>query len=1006
MSQYTETITVHIRLTTYGDALIYGDSSMNYSISGQILKQRLFAWHETSFYGTELEVQHVQGTDVIVLPSDQVIPFLAEGELLEHIEWTWDEVHAPWLRSIPLLARCIEAKGYVPSFTAFQAGKLQWIWDAESLEMQESRESSDSLSAKKVLKSLELTKLTRLLDSLEKEEREGVAAAFSAAVFQRWYGTEAEAADLRREYPSLFAPGRSVAAGLDARAWLVAIGWKADTAPFRPLLQLLEPAPEDDEPTWQLKLVLQDKQDAALLVPVQLGADGYASGSWPDAWATHVRERSAGWLQRLSAILPAGLCSGSRADVLNRPLTDEAAWQFLTTDSQRLLEGGWQVLLPAWWEAATRKKPKLRAKVRPGEGAGASTKSGSLFGLDSIVQFDWRVAIGDADLSESEFAELVARNERLVRFRGQWIALDPALLAQIRRAMAGIDSSQGLSFQDILQLHLLGDGDEPEGDSSGEQPENAARIRLEVELNAHLLKLISQLGRQSEWPALDTPDGLQAELRTYQRDGYAWLAFLRRFGLGACLADDMGLGKTVQFIAYLLHLQDIAAETGTRSSSLLICPTSVLGNWQKELDRFAPSLKVLLHYGSKRDQGELFREEAEQADVVLTSFATAALDQELLQGMTWDSICLDEAQNIKNAQTKQSTAVRSFPARHRIALTGTPIENRLSELWSIYDFINPGYLGSLRAFSNRFMNAIEKEHNEQRMTDLQKLVQPFMLRRKKKDPAIQLDLPDKNEMKTYIHLTSEQGALYDQIVKELMERMQKLEGIERKGAILSALTQLKQLCDHPVLLTKETALEVASSGYSPSELEALVSRSSKLERILAMVKELRAEGERCLIFTQYIGMGQMLQQVLAQELQEPVLYLNGSTSKTVRDRMIDQFQSHALPPEAQPSVFILSLKAGGVGLNLTAANHVFHFDRWWNPAVENQATDRAYRMGQTKDVQVHKFIALGTLEERIDEMLESKQQLSDQIISSTEGWITELSTDALRELFTLRRDWA
>lgn len=1003
MSRSTETITVHIRLTNYGDALIYGDSSMNYSISGQILKQRLFAWHEASFYGTELEIQPVQGTDIILLPSEQVISFLAERKLLEHIEWIWDEAHAPWLRSIPLLAHCIEAKAFVPSFTAFQAGKLQWIWDTESLEaLSALKDTASELT----LENARLTELTLLLDSLEKEEREGVAAAFSAAIFQRWYGTEAEAADLQREYPILFASNRSAAAGLDARAWLIAIGWKADTAPFRPLLQLLEPAPENDESSWQLKLVLQDKQDTTLLAPVQLAHDGYASGLWPDAWTAHVRERSAGWLERLTAILPASQRTGSCDDVLNRPLTDEAAWQFLTADSQRLLEGGWQVLLPAWWEAATRKKPKLRAKVRPGEGAGAGAKGNSLFGLDSIVQFDWRVAIGDADLSESEFAELVARNERLVRFRGQWIALDPALLAQIRRAMVGIDNAQGLSFQDILQLHLLGNDDEPEGDASGEQPEDAARFRLEVELNAHLLKLVSQLGRQSEWPALEVPDGLHAELRTYQRDGYAWLAFLRRFGLGACLADDMGLGKTVQFIAYLLHLQEVAAETGVRSSSLLICPTSVLGNWQKELSRFAPSLKVLLHYGSKRDQGDLFHEEVEQADVVLTSFATAALDQELLQGMTWDSICLDEAQNIKNAQTKQSTAVRSFPARHRIALTGTPIENRLSELWSIYDFINPGYLGSSRAFSNRFMNAIEKDHNEQRTMDLQKLVQPFMLRRKKKDPAIQLDLPDKNEMKTYIHLTSEQGALYDRIVKELMERMQKLEGIERKGAILSALTQLKQLCDHPVLLTREAALNAATSGYSPSDLDTLISRSAKLERILSMVKELRAEGERCLIFTQYIGMGQMLQQVLAQELQEPVLYLNGSTSKTARDRMIDQFQSHTLSAEEQPSVFILSLKAGGVGLNLTAANHVFHFDRWWNPAVENQATDRAYRMGQTKDVQVHKFISLGTLEERIDEMLESKQQLSDQIISSTEGWITELSTDALRELFTLRRDWA
>jgi SNF2 family DNA or RNA helicase len=280
-----------------------------------------------------------------------------------------------------------------------------------------------------------------------------------------------------------------------------------------------------------------------------------------------------------------------------------------------------------------------------------------------------------------------------------------------------------------------------------------------------------------------------------------------------------------------------------------------------------------------------------------------------------------------------------------------------------------------------------------------------MLRRKKKDPAIQLDLPDKNEMKTYIHLTAEQGALYDQTVNSLLERMQKLEGIERKGAILAALTQFKQLCDHPALLTKEPLPELPGGG-GLLDAEAVVNRSAKLERLLSMVKELRDEGERCLIFTQYIGMGEMMRQVLHQELGEPVLYLNGSTPKRTRDRMIEQFQSRTLPPEEQPNVMILSIKAGGVGLNLTAANHVFHFDRWWNPAVENQATDRAYRMGQTKDVQVYKFISMGTLEERIDEMLESKQQLSDQVIASSEGWITELSTDELKDLFTLRRDWA
>ncbi|MCJ8014541.1 DEAD/DEAH box helicase [Paenibacillus sp. KQZ6P-2] len=986
MSPYTDHITVHIRLSAYGDALIYGSTEGHRYVPGLDMKQRLFAWHEASFYGTELEVQQVQEVELVVLPAEQVIPFFAERRLLEHIQWGWDDEAGVLLRLAPALLACVDERRYIPSLPSFQDGKLQWTWDEAALDTQTSKALAGS----------------------SPEFREGLRAAFSSSVFSRCYGTETTASDLRREYPMLFNKDSAVA-GLNEQAWLISIGWKADTAPFRPLLQLLEP--DDYEPIWRLKLVLQDKIDPSVLIPVRLGEDGYASGVWPDAWTTHVRERSAGWMEHLRASLPGAVRSGQSDDILSKPLTDAAAWQFLTTDSRRLLEAGWQVLLPAWWEAASRRKPKLRAKVRSGEGEENSKGSGgSMFGLDSIIQFDWRVAIGETQLSEQEFNELVARNERLVKFRGEWITLDPALLKQIGQMMEGVDSSQGLSFQDVLHLHLQRSEEEPAREAKeareeeDEPQDDAPRIELEVELNEHLTKLIGQLGQQSEWPKLAVPAGLKAELRSYQYDGFSWLAFLRRFGLGACLADDMGLGKTVQFITYLLHLKENPLDADHRLPSLLICPTSVLGNWQKELNRFAPSLNVMLHYGSRRPGEKAFLDEIRQADVILTSYATATLDQDMLKEFTWESLCLDEAQNIKNAQTKQSAAVRSFPARHRIALTGTPIENRLSELWSLYDFMNPGYLGSLRAFNVRFIQPIEKEQDEERTLQLQKLVKPFMLRRKKKDPAIQLDLPDKNEMKTYIHLTAEQGALYDQTVNDLMNRVQKLEGIERKGAILAALTHLKQICDHPLLLTGDSSENTPDPDDS-MDTGMLISRSSKLERLLDMVRELREEGERCLIFTQYIGMGKMLQRVLEQELQEPVLYLNGSTSKSARDRMIDQFQSKTLPPDEQPSVFILSIKAGGVGLNLTAANHVFHFDRWWNPAVENQATDRAYRMGQTKDVQVHKFISLGTLEERIDEMLESKQQLSDNVISSTESWITELSTEALKDLFTLRSDW-
>ncbi|MCD9020322.1 DEAD/DEAH box helicase [Cohnella silvisoli] len=984
--KYTETINIRVLLGENGDALIHGSYNEHIYATGVALKQNLFAWHEASFYGTELAIHLVQGLEVVVLPAEMVVPFFAELKLLQHIEWVWDDLTERLIKLAPRLAVCLEQKKYVPSFSAFRSGKLQWTWDEEALEPDD-RAALDAAAE-------------------DADFIKGLRAAFSAAVYHNHYGTELAAADLRREFPLLFSRKSPVDTGLDEKEWLVTIGWKTDTAPFRPALQLLEP--DDEVPAWRLQLVLQDKRDPAGIAHVRIAGNGELFGSWPSAWTTHVRQRSASWLERLRASLPADRFNEhSDEDVFASMLDDETAWRFLTVDSQRLLEAGWQVLLPAWWEAASRKKPRLRAKVSSDEGSKAG---GSLFGLDSIIDFDWRIAIGEIDLSEAEFAELVARNVRLVRFRGEWIQLDPALLAQIRKAMAAMDKGQGLSFQDVLQLHLLGgsdiDGGDKEGDTAGSKAEHAERIKLEVELNEHLIKLISQINQQTEHPKLAVPSELQAELRAYQQDGYAWLAFLRRFGLGACLADDMGLGKTVQLIAYLLHIKEPRVSSPNAENnlpSLIICPTSVLGNWQKELSRFAPSLNVMLHYGSGRLSGEAFVEEAKQADVVLTSYATCSLDQETLQSFAWTSITLDEAQNIKNAQTKQSAVVRSLPAKHRIALTGTPIENRLSELWSIYDYINPGYLGSSRAFNNQFAYAIEKEKDAQRTADLQKLIKPFMLRRKKKDPAIQLDLPEKNEMKTYVHLTAEQGALYEQTVNELMEKMQKLEGIERKGAILAALTQLKQLCDHPMLMTKEALPENVKAGEA---VEALISRSSKLERLLAMVKELREEGDRCLIFTQYIGMGEMLKLVLEQELEEPVLYLNGSTSKTARDRMIEQFQSSGqpIPDPGQPNVFILSLKAGGVGLNLTAANHVFHFDRWWNPAVENQATDRAYRMGQTRDVQVHKFISLGTLEERIDEMLENKQQLSDNVISSSEGWITELSTDALKDLFTLRRD--
>jgi SNF2 family DNA or RNA helicase len=480
------------------------------------------------------------------------------------------------------------------------------------------------------------------------------------------------------------------------------------------------------------------------------------------------------------------------------------------------------------------------------------------------------------------------------------------------------------------------------------------------------------------------PESFHGELRPYQQLGMSWLLFLRKYGFGGCLADDMGLGKTVQLISYLLRVKEETAITGADKAepALIICPTSVLGNWQKELERFAPDLSLYLHYGSARPHEEEFVAKALEADVVLTSYGLTHLDADDFMAVTWSSISIDEAQNIKNAETKQSRAVRKLKGRHHIALTGTPMENRLSELWSIFDFINHGYLGSSGQFQKRFVLPIERDDEKERIRQLQALIRPFLLRRTKKDEEVALNLPEKLEQKEYCPLTAEQASLYEQLVNDALADIDKLSPFERKGLILQMLSRLKQLCNHPALYLKE------------ERPVNLVERSAKLEKLQELVASVLEAEESCLIFTQYIGMGQMIQTMIDEEFGVKVPFLNGSVAKSQRDRMIEEFQNREFP------IFLLSLKAGGTGLNLTAANHVIHYDRWWNPAVENQATDRAYRIGQKRFVHVHKMICTGTLEEKIDLMLDKKQSLNDEIIQS-DSWITELSTDELRDLIHL-----
>jgi len=481
---------------------------------------------------------------------------------------------------------------------------------------------------------------------------------------------------------------------------------------------------------------------------------------------------------------------------------------------------------------------------------------------------------------------------------------------------------------------------------------------------------------------------------------------LHRWNLGACLADDMGLGKTIQFIAFLLNLHHTSQ---LERPYLLICPTSVLGNWEREVKRFAPHLKVFLHHGEKRSKGKALKQQALSQHLVITSYSLVHRDTADLKAIPWQGIVLDEAQNIKNPEAKQSVSVRELvqispqqntPLPFRIALTGTPVENRLTELWSIMEFLNPGYLGNKAFFQRRFMMPIERYGDRDSLQALRSLVQPFILRRLKTDRSIIQDLPEKQEMTVFCGLSPEQADLYQTVVDDTLTAIDGAEGIEKQGLVLALLTKLKQICNHPSLYLKEKDLSPKNHQFSEAVLETFQKRSSKVQRLEALVEELIAEGDRALLFTQFVEWGHLLKAYFEGRHHREVLFLHGGTRKNDREAMIDRFQQD---PQA-PRLLILSLKAGGVGLNLTRANHVFHIDRWWNPAVENQATDRAFRIGQNRKVQVHKFVCSGTLEERIHDLMETKKALAEQVVGTGESWLTQLDTDQLRDLLLLNRD--
>ncbi len=815
---------------------------------------------------------------------------------------------------------------------------------------------------------------------------------------------------------------------------------------------------------WHLNYYLQDKDDPDLLIPAQnvwnqngqsIRVDGRRFDQPQERLLTGL-----GIASRLFAPIRESL----RAPRPERAILSlEESYLFLKEIGPLLQSSGFGVIMPDWWAARSRSSLGLRLRlggpVDPAwdghaqAGGGAQVQSrrlgdgvggGTLLNLRGLIQFRWELTLGDQTLSREEFERLAELGSPLVRVGEEWLELDPE---QVQSARKFIDKNDSTGNMPLLQAVGLaqafsrtqedGDGDlwsgAPPASSrstallsgrEGHSPQGATRafrpafdrdwaggiespdLPLEaVVADGWLGAALDRLRGMAPVEDIKEPDGFVGVLRPYQRRGVGWLSFLRQLGLGACLADDMGLGKTIQAIALLLYSRQQTNqeqppprghENGQHRPALLICPTSVVANWRHEIERFAPKLRLLLHHGSGRLNGDAFREALARHDMVITSFGIARRDIDMLEAQEWSDLILDEAQNIKNPSAKQTQAVRRLtgqtrahtgigPAQpFRVALTGTPVENRLLELWSIMEFLNPGYLGKREQFRQQFVLPVERYNDEFAAADLRRMVQPFLLRRLKTDPTIISDLPEKNEMVVYCSLTKEQESLYTRVIEETMARVERSEGVQRRGLVLGLLLRLKQVTNHP--------------AHYLGEKGPLEERSGKLSRLTAMLEEALAVGDRALVFTQFVEMGHLLRRHLMESLGRDALFLHGGTPAARREQMVRSFQedSNGAP------IFVLSLRAGGVGVNLTRANHVFHFDRWWNPAVENQATDRAFRIGQQRSVQVYKFVVSGTLEEQIHNMIESKQDLAESIVNSGEDWLTEMDTDGLRQLIALR----
>ncbi|PLS75441.1 MAG: ATP-dependent helicase [Actinobacteria bacterium] len=709
-------------------------------------------------------------------------------------------------------------------------------------------------------------------------------------------------------------------------------------------LRLEPPDPPDAE--FLAVLQLQSRRDPSLLVSA---ADLWAA---PDAVVARFGEEAETAmllsLRRGSRVWPplGRLLDDARPERL--VLDDDEAADLLGPVVEDLASAGVQVL----WPIDVLRPVELRPQI-----AAPAAVTGAGFTLESLCELRWRATLDGEELTDEELAILADAKRPVVRLRGRWVRADPERLALLgRRRKIGAGAALAAALGSTIEV----DGERVEADVVGPLGDLAARL--------------AALAADGHRP-LAPPVGLNATLRPYQERGLAWLAEMADLGVGGVLADDMGLGKTIQLLALHLARGD---DPATNRPTLVVCPASLVGNWQREAHRFAPGVAVRRFHGSARTLDDLGN-----GDIVVATYGVVRRDSEALAAVGWGIVAADEAQAVKNPLSRTARALRSIPAGARFALTGTPVENRLTELWAILDWTTPGLLGPLERFRREVAMPVERDRDEEATRTLTTLVRPFVLRRRKSDPTIAPELPPKTETDRFVALGAEQATLYRAVVEETLARIAEAEGIERRGLVLKLITALKQICNHP-------AHYLGQSGPLPG-------RSGKLDAVADLLAVIADEGAHALVFTQYVAMGRLLERHLgAAGLR--TLFLHGSVPVKAREEMVDRFQA------GEADAFVISLKAGGTGLNLTRATHVVHFDRWWNPAVEDQASDRAWRIGQDQPVQVHRLVTEGTVEERIASLLTTKRDLADRVVGVGEGWVSELGDDELAALVRLGGD--